>query len=355
MKDYKIVVINLGSTSTKIAYYVNDICQWKENIVHPANDLKDFQTIWDQQDYRKTAIVDFLTDKGIKISELDAVVSRGGHTHPIVGGLYRINQTMLDESGSEKYGNHVSDLGLKLAYGFTAQGPQAFTVDPPTTDEFEPLARYSGLPELPRHSRFHILNHRAVGKQYAKDIGKNYQDLNLVVAHMGGGISVAVHKKGKLVDGNNALDGDGPFSTNRCCSVPVGALVDMCYTGEYTQAQMRKKLNGNGGMMAYLGENDVRSVSERAAAGDEKCQEVLAAMYYQTAKEIAACASVLCGNVDAILLTGGIVNGADVVAALRERVEFIAPVVVYPGELEMQSLGLTTYAGLIGEEEIKEM
>lgn len=355
MKEYKIVAINLGSTSTKIAYYINDICQWKENIVHPADDIKGFQTIWDQHDYRKGAIVAFLGDKGIKISELDAVVSRGGHTHPIVGGLYRINKTMLEESGSEKYGNHVSDLGLRLAYGFTEEGPQAFTVDPPTTDEFEPLARYSGLPELPRQSRFHILNHRAVGRQYAKDIGKDYKELNLVVAHMGGGISVAAHKKGKLVDGNNALDGDGPFSTNRCCSVPVGALVDMCFSGEYTRAQVRKKLNGNGGMMAYLGENDVKAVSDRAAAGDEKCAEVLAAMLYQTSKEIAACASVLFGKVDAILLTGGIVNGPEVVAAIRERVEFIAPVVVYAGELEMQSLALTTYGGLTGNEEIKEM
>jgi len=355
MKDYKIVAINLGSTSTKIAYYHNDKCEWKENIAHAANDLKNFPTIWDQHDYRKTAIVDFLTNKGLKISNLDAIVSRGGHTRPIVGGLYRINETMLAESGSEKYGNHVSDLGLKLAYSFTSQGLQAFTVDPPTTDEFEPLARYSGLPELPRKSSFHILNHRAVGKQYAKDIGKNYNDLNLVVAHMGGGISVAVHKKGKLIDGNNALDGDGPFSTNRCCTVPVGGLVKMCYSGEYTYDQMRKKLNGNGGMMAYLGENDVKAVSELAKAGHEKCREVLDAMYYQTAKEIAACSSVLFGIVDAILLTGGIVNGAEVVAAIRERVEFIAPVVVYAGELEMQSLGLTTYAGLIGKEEIKEM
>lgn len=353
MKDFKIVAINLGSTSTKIAYYVNDICQWKENIIHPAEDIRNFQTIWDQHDYRKGAITNFLLDRGLKISDLDAVVSRGGHTKPLVGGLYRISNTMLEESGSEKYGNHVSDLGLRLAYGFAKEGPQAFTVDPPTTDEFEPLARYSGLPELPRHSRFHILNHRAVGRQYAKELGKDYKELNLVVAHMGGGISVAAHKKGKLVDGNNALDGDGPFSTNRCCSVPVGALVDLCFSGKYTCEQVQKKLNGNGGMMAYLGENDVKSVSDRAAAGDKKCAEVLAAMLYQTSKEIAACASVLFGKVDAILLTGGIVHGAAVVAAIRERVEFIAPVVVYPGELEMQSLALTTYEGLIGKEEIK--
>lgn len=355
MKDYKIIAINMGSTSTKIAYYINDSCQWKDNIIHPAEDLKDFATIWEQRDYRKHIIAEYLKDRDIQISGLDAVVTRGGHTHPIEGGLYRITPKMLEESASGKYGNHATDLGLKLTFDFGKEGPEAFTVDPPTTDEFEPLARYSGLPELPRKSSFHILNHRAVGKQYAKDVGRNYQDMNLVVVHMGGGISVAAHKKGRLVDANNALDGDGPFSTNRCCTVPVGGLVDLCYSGKYTHQEMRKKLNGGGGMMAYLGENDVKAVSDRANAGDKECEEVLAAMCYQTAKEIGACACALCGKVDAIILTGGIVNGKDIVAAIRERVEFIAPVVTYPGELEMQSLGLTAYGGLTGTEEIKEI
>lgn len=355
MKDIKIVAINLGSTSTKVAYYFNDTCEWKENIVHPAEELKGFATIWDQYDYRMEVITRFLKERGLQIEELDAVVSRGGHTRPIVGGVYRINEVMLADSASEKYGNHATDLGLRLAYGLSKQGPQAFTVDPPTTDEFEPLARYSGLPELPRRSSFHILNHRAVGKQYAADAGRNYADLNLVVAHMGGGITVAAHKLGKLVDANNGIDGDGPFSTNRCCSVPVGALVKMCFSGEYTHEQIRKKLNDNGGMMAYLGENDVKTVSERAAAGDETCAEVLDAMCYQTSKEIAACAAVLCGKVDAILLTGGIAYNQRIVSYIREHVEFIAPVMAYPGEYEMQSLGLNALAALRGEEEIKEM
>lgn len=355
MKEYKIVAINLGSTSTKIAYYVNEHCEWKENIVHPSEALQKFPTIWDQYDYRKAAITEFLEEKGIRIDNLDAIVSRGGHTHPNDGGLYRINEAMLTESKSEKYGNHATDLGLELAYGFSRKGPAAFTVDPPTTDEFEPLARYSGLPELPRKSSFHILNHRAVGRQYAKDAGKKYEELNLIVAHMGGGISVAAHRNGRLIDANNALEGDGPFSTNRCCSVPVGALVDLCFSGKYTQKEMHKKLNGNGGMMAYLGENDVKLVSEKAAAGNKKYAEVLAAMCYQTAKEISACAAVLYGKVDAIVLTGGIVHGQDIVDAIRERVDFIAEVHVYPGEYEMQALGLNALAGLKGEVEIREM
>ena len=327
MKDYQIAAINLGSTSTKIAYYFNDTCKWKENMVHPAEELRSFATIWDQYDYRMKAITDCLNQHGICIADLDAVVSRGGHTRPIVGGVYKINEAMLADSSSEKYGNHATDLGIRLAYGFSAQGPQAFTVDPPTTDEFEPLARYSGLPELPRRSSFHILNHRAVGKQYAKDVDRNYSEMNLVVAHLGGGITVAAHKKGKLVDANNGIDGDGPFSTNRCCSVPIGALVKMCFSGEYTYEQIRRKLNGNGGMMAYLGENDVKTVSQRAAAGDQQSAEVLDAMCYQTSKEIAACAAVLCGKVDAILLTGGIAHDKDIVNYIRNHVEFIAPVI----------------------------
>lgn len=355
MKDYNILAINLGSTSTKVAYYINEDCQWKENIIHAVDELKMYETIWNQYDYRKQAITDFLMQKEIAVSEFDAVVTRGGHTRPIMGGLYQINETMLSESASEKYGTHATDLGLKLAYGFSQEGPRAFTVDPPTTDEFEPLSRYSGLPELPRKSSFHILNHREVGKQYAKDTGKKYEDLNLIVAHMGGGISVAAHKRGKLVDANNALEGDGPFSTNRCCSVPVGALVDLCFSGEYTRQEMHRKINGNGGMVAYLGENDVKKVSEEAAAGNKKYAEVLEAMCYQTAKEIASCAAVHCGEVDAILLTGGIVYGKDIVRVIKKRVEFIAPVHEYPGEYEMQALALNTLAGLRGEQEIKQM
>jgi len=355
MKKYKIAAINLGSTSTKIAYYEDEICMWKENLVHPAEELKEYATIWDQYGYRKNEISKFLADQGIVISEVDAVVSRGGHTEPIVGGVYRITEKMLEQSASGKYGNHACDLGLKIAYSFRTEGPAAFTVDTPTTDEFEPLARYSGLPQLPRRSSFHILNHRAVGRQYAADHGKSYEDTNLVAAHLGGGISVAVHKKGKLIDANNGLEGDGPFSTNRCGTVPVGALVDLCFSGKHTYQEVKKMINGNGGMMAYLNENDVKTVSEKAVAGDKTCEEVLNAMSYQIAKEIAACAAVLCGQVEAILLTGGIAYDKGITDYIRKHVEFIAPVKLYPGEFEMQSLCLNALAALRGEAEIKEL
>lgn len=355
MKDYKIVAINLGSTSTKIAYYENETCVFKDNIDHPTETIRQFATIWDQFDFRKQAIEEYLKEKGILIKDLDAVVSRGGHTQPLIGGVYRINEVMLEQSASEKYGNHATDLGIKLAAEFAKKGPQAFTVDTPTTDEFEPLARYSGLPQIKRRSSFHVLNHRAAGKQYAKDIGKRYQDMNLVGIHMGGGISVAAHKKGKLVDANNAIDGDGPFSTNRCCAVPVGDMVKICYSGEYTYPQIRKLLNGNSGLIAYVGESDVRTVEARAAAGDTLCDEVLDAMCYQIAKEIGAAATVMNGQVDAIVFTGGIAHSKRIIGTISERVSFIAPIAVYPGEYEMQSLALNTLAVLRGEEEIKEL
>ncbi len=352
-KIYRIAAINLGSTSTKITYYENETCLLKDSIPHAAEELAPYSTIWEQEEYRKSAIEAFLNRNGIDPASLDAVVTRGGHTEPIHGGVWKINKTMLEQSRSEKYGNHVSDLGLRIAAKMGEElGIPAFTVDTPTTNEFEPLAKYSGLPSIERASRFHVLNHRAVGKQYAKDIGRPYEEMNLITAHMGGGITVSAAKHGKLVDATNGLDGDGPFSTNRTGGLPVGDLVKMCYSGQYTLAEMKRILNGKGGMVAYTGENDVKTMEERAAAGDAKADEIISAMCYQTAKEIAACAAVLCGKVDAILLTGGIVHSKKIVGILKERIGWIAPVEVYPGELEMQSLSLQTLAALRGEEEI---
>lgn len=351
----KIVAVNLGSTSTKIAYYEDETCILKDNIRHDAEVLKQFESIWDQLDYRTEQIEGYLNGKNIRIEDLDAVVTRGGHTEPITGGVYRVSQKMLEQSGSEKYGNHATDLGLRIVKEFSKRGPQAFTVDPPTTDEFEPLARYSGIPFMERRSSFHVLNHRAVAKQYAKDAGKKYEDLNLVSAHLGGGISVAVHKKGKLVDANNAIDGDGPFSANRCCTVPIGELIKLCYSGKYTYPEVRKLINGNSGLMGYLGENDAKTVEERAKAGDEKCREVMEAMCYQVAKEIGADATVVNGQADAILLTGGMAYSDWIVGMISERVKFIAPISVYPGEYEMQSLALHTLGALNGEIMVREL
>ena len=242
----QLAVINLGSTSTKIAYFQNDQCIFSESLSHKTEELLPFSNTWEQYDFRKNAILTCLSAHGVSLDELDAFVSRGGHTEPVHSGVYRITPKMLEQSKSMKYGNHASDLGIHLAYDLAGDKNCAFIVDSPCTDEFEPLARYSGLPELPRTSRFHVLNHKASARQYCRDHQVNYEDVNLVVAHLGGGISVAAHKHGKLVDGNNGLDGDGPFSTNRTGTLPVGALVDLCFSGRYTHQEIRRKINGLG-------------------------------------------------------------------------------------------------------------
>lgn len=353
---YKIVAINLGSTSSKLAYYEDDTCKIKTNIEHPAEEIKKYAAVLDQYRYRFEAINQFLEGNAINYRELDAIVSRGGHTRPIVGGSYRINDLMLAEVRSGKFGRHACDIGVLVAHEMAAEGRAIpMVVDPPVTDEFEPLARYSGLPEITRKSSFHALNQRAVGRQYARDIGVAYEELNLIVVHMGGGISVAAHKKGKMVDANNALNGDGPFSIDRTGSLPVGALIDMCYSGKYTLAEMKRKINGAGGMIAYIGENDVRSVSEKAAAGNAQYKECLDAMLYQVCKEIGSAAAVLKGNIDAILLTGGIVHSKYVTDYIEDRTGFLAVIHKYPGEYEMQALALGAYDVLRGADEIKEL
>lgn len=351
---YRILAINLGSTSSKVAYYQDETCLIKENIEHPVAELSCFQNILDQQDYRRASIEEFLCKNTIDPLSLDAVVSRGGHTHPISGGVYKINDIMLSEIQSGNFGRHACDIGVFIADSMAKQsGAEAFVVDPPVTDEFKPLARYSGLPELPRRSSFHALNQRAVAHKYAKQVGTPYEDLNLIVVHMGGGISVAAHQHGKMVDANNALTGDGPFSTNRTGGLPVGALVDLCFSGMYTKQEVKARINGKGGMIAYLGENDVKTVEAKALAGDKKYKECLDAMLYQTAKEIGASSAVLMGSVDAILLTGGIAHSQYVVRYLEDMVSYLGPLFVYPGEHEMEALAFGAYGVLNGTTEAK--
>ena len=349
MPEHKILVVNLGSTSSKVAYYLDERCVTTENIEHDAKALRDFGGVQQQFQYRYDAILDFLARIGVQPTELSAVVSRGGHTEPIEGGVYRVDEEMLAESMSMKYGFHACDLGLQIAFAMSRSGSLALTVDPPVTCEFEPLSFYSGLPEIRRKSSFHVLNHRAVGKQYAKDIGRPYADLRLVVIHMGGGISVAAHKGGKLVDANNALTGDGPFSTNRTGGLPVGSLIDLCYSGQFNREEMMRKINGQGGLAAYVGETDVKTLEQRAKAGDAAVAEALSAMCYQVAKECGAYAAALKGKVDAILFTGGISRSEYVTGIIRDHIAFIAPIVMYPGEFEMQALAQGAYEVLAGK------
>lgn len=351
----KLVVINLGSTSTKIAYFEDAKIVYASSLPHPAEEIQSFANNWEQYDYRKNAILGFMEEHHINLSELDAFVSRGGHTEPVHSGVYRITPKMLEQSRSMKYGNHVSDLGVRLAYDLAPNKQNAFIVDSPCTDEYELLSRYSGLPEMPRVSRFHVLNQKASARLYCRERNLVYDDINLVVVHMGGGTSVAAHKKGRLVDGNNGLDGDGPFSTDRTGGLPVGALIDMCYSGQYTHAQMRRKIKGQGGLMAYVHDTDVKTIEQKALAGDEDCKNALDAMIYQTAQEVGKKAVALKGDVNAIILTGGIAYGKYVTDLMKEYVSFIAPVYVYPGEHEMESLGEQSYEALMGKAEVFEL
>jgi len=351
---YKILAINLGSTSTKIAYYEDDKRIIANTIDHPTRDLKRFQGIFDQLEYRMTAIEAFMDCNGISKGELAAIVSRGGNTEPVEGGIYRINEAMLKQQASQIYGSHPANLGSKIAYDMCKDIEAIpLIVDPPVIDEFHPVARLSGHPLIPRLSSFHALSHKATARKYAKENGLKYEEINLIVGHLGGGISVAAHRRGRAIDVNDALDGDGPFSTNRTGSLPVGQLVDICFSGEYTYDDVKTMLQGEGGLIAYLGTSDVREV-EKMAKTDDKAALCLDAMIYQICKEIGAMASVLKGDVDAILLTGGIAHSKYVIDSIEESCSFIAPIAVYPGENEMESLAGGALRGLRGEENIKD-
>lgn len=353
MQIYKILGINLGSTSSKVAYFENDSCVVRETIQHSSTDLSQFNSFWEQETYRKDCILDFLKRNAIKVEELDAITTWGGHTKPTEDGIYRINDVLLKQVKSEKYGHHPCDLGPCIAFELAKK--EAFVVDPPTIDEMQSLAKFSGLKGIERKSRMQTLNQKAIAKRYARDISKEYQDLNLIIVHMGGGTSVVAHKAGKMIDTNNGLDGDGPFGANRSGTLPVGDVIDMCYAGEFSKQDMRKKITGKGGLVSYLAENDVRTIESKIASGDTYYKEVYDAMLYQTSKEIGSMATVLFGQVDAILITGGIANSVYAINEIRKRTEFIAEVIAYPGELEMESIGISTFHALIGKEKIKEL
>lgn len=351
----KIFAMNLGSTSTKVAYYEDETCIYKESISHNSEELKQYKTVFDQKEMRQQTILEYMKQHDIRLEELDALVSRGGQTEPVLGGVYEINQEYVDQAMSGNYGVHVCSVGSAIAYDLCKNSKmRALTVDTPSTDELEPLARYSGLKEIERVASLQTLNHKAMAKYYADSIGKDYRDLNLVVVMLGGGITVAAHQKGRIIDAPDGLEGDGPFSNNRCCSVPVGPLVKLCYSGKYDYKQMMKHINGEAGLLAYLQTTDIRDIQKRIQDGDDYAREVLEAMCYQTAKDIGGYATVLKGRVDAILLIGGMANSEFITSHIRERVEFIAPVVILPGEREMESLCLTSFEALEGKEEIKQ-
>ena len=350
-KDYKILVINPGSTSTKVVLFSNEQLLFEKKIEHSSKELSNFNKIIDQYHFRQDIILSFLKEKGINLSTLNAIVGRGGLLKPIASGTYRINEKMLEDLHRGVMGEHASNLGGLLAYGIAENlSIPSYIVDPVVIDEMKPVARISGMPEIPRISIFHALNQKAVARKAALDLGKKYEKLNFIIAHLGGGISVGIHCKGKVIDVNNALNGEGPFTPERSGGVPVGALVELCFSGKFTKDEIMKKIKGKGGLVAYLNTNDVREVEKMIKHGDKKAKLILEAMAYQVAKEIGAGATVLEGQLDAIILTGGIAYNNEFVNMVRDRVSFLSLVMVYPGEEEMLSLCEGALRVLKGEE-----
>lgn len=335
----KSLIINPGSTSTKIGVFEDENLLFEETLRHSTEEIAKYATIADQKDFRKEIIMNLLKEKNFDIKSLGMVVGRGGMLKPIPGGTYAVTDELLNDLKIGKQGQHASNLGGMLAREIGDEiGVPSFIVDPVVVDELCDVARYSGVPELPRTSVFHALNQKAVAKRYAKETGKAYDSLNLIVVHMGGGVSVGAHKNGKVIDVFNALDGDGAFSPERAGAVPVGALIKMCYSGQYTEKEVYKKFVGNGGFNAYLGTNDMRDVEKMVNEGDAKAKVIRDAFIFQVSKNIGSMSCVLKGKVDQIIVTGGIAYDKEVVAGLKEAAEWIAPFTVYPGEDELLAL-----------------
>ena len=351
----RVLVINPGSTSTKIGVYDELSLIYDETLRHSADEIGVYKTIFDQYKFRMDIILGVLEKASIPVESLNAIVGRGGLLKPIEGGTYIVNERLLEDLKEGVQGQHASNLGGIIAHEIAKPlGIPAYIVDPVVVDELEAVARISGHPELSRASIFHALNQKAVARRYAKASERKYKELNLIVAHMGGGISVGAHKQGRVVDVNNALDGEGPFSPERAGGLPVGSLVKLCYSGKYTQDEINKMINGKGGLVAHLGTNDGREVERLIDSGDKKAALVFDAMAYQISKEICSCAAVLKGKVDAIILTGGLSYGKRLVEAITERVSFVAPVEVYPGEDELLALAEGGLRVLNGQEKAKE-
>ncbi|MCK9256151.1 MAG: butyrate kinase [Bacteroidales bacterium] len=353
---YKILAINPGSTSTKIAIFENDKNIFLKNIKHSSEELKPFENITDQYEFRKNTILNELKDAGIDVNQINCIMGRGGLSKPIPSGVYKVNEEMKNDMVNSPLGEHASNLGALIADDIAKNlnNVAAYIADPVVVDEMEDIARISGHPNFERISILHALNQKATARRYARETNQIYEDLNLIVVHLGGGISVGAHKKGKVIDVNNALNGDGPFSPERSGTLPAGQLMSMCFSGKYTKAEIGLMLKGKGGFTAYLDTNDAYEVEMRAKQGDEKAQFISDAMAYQVAKEIGSCATVLKGEVDAIILTGGIAYNKQFCSFIDDMTKFIAPMKIYPGEDEMSALAMNGLMVLKGELKPKE-
>lgn len=361
----RILVVNTGSTSTKIGFYDAGEMLFEKNLTHSAEEVAQYKSVMDQGAMRRDAITDFLSEKGIALETIDISMARGGLITPIRTGVYEVNQEMRDALMSGKDGVHACNLSALIADDIAVEVNKAraekgieglcraYIADPPMADEMLPEVKVGGLPEFERRTLFHALNSRAMVRRYARSVGKTNKEVTVIVAHMGGGSSVSLHRNGLVIDTNDALGGDGPISPERAGSVPGFPLVEMCFSGKYTKDEVKKKLVGKGGAVAYFGTNDIRIVKQRASEGDAECAVFLKGFAVSVAKYIGSLATVVGGKVDAIVLTGGIANDKDIVSDIKNMVGFIAPVEVYAGENELESLAENGYGILAGEFEIK--
>lgn len=356
MDDFKILAINPGSTSTKIAVYRNAKSVFLKTIRHNTEELCKYCRIVDQFEFRKEIILKELREADIDINKICAVVGRGGLIKPIESGVYMVNERMKEDLMNCIRGEHASNLGALIADDIARSLPnaKAYIADPVVVDEMQPVARVAGHPKFERVSIFHALNQKAIARQYAKSLDKRYEELNLIIAHLGGGISVGAHKFGRVIDVNNALDGEGPFSPERSGTIPAGQLAQLCFSGDYTYDEIKKIITGQGGLVAHTGTNDAYEIEMKAKAGDPQIQLIQDAMAYNIAKYIGQMAVVLKGSVDGIILTGGIAHNPYLVDYIKEMVNFIAPVAVYPGEDEMQALAMNALMAIRGDVVVKE-
>ncbi|PTN04620.1 butyrate kinase [Mangrovibacterium marinum] len=350
-KKHYILAINPGSTSTKFAVYENERCVLNKTLRHSVEELSVYADIIEQFGYRKGMIIDALVEAGIEIDRIRHIIGRGGLTYPLESGVYQVDQQMLEHARQGIYGKHASNLGPIIADYIASQipGARAYIADPVVTDELDPLARITGHPKFEKRSIFHALNQKATARLHARKTGTHYEDLRLIVVHLGGGISVGAHLNGRVVDVNNALDGDGPFSPERSGGLPVGQLIDLCFSGRYSKDEIYRMVVGEGGYVAYLGTNNALDVRKRADDGDRQAQFIEEALTYQVAKCIGEMAAVLSGQVDAILLTGGMAYSDLLVGKIKQRVAFIAPIFVYPGEDELEALAMNALMVARGE------
>lgn len=350
MPKYRILAINPGSTSTKIALFENNELVFEQVLRHEAEVLDQFKELIDQYGYRKETILDFLKEKGVDISTLDAISARGGLIGPIPSGTYKINDKLVDRLTNNML--HSSNLAGLIANELSKEyGMPSFITDPVTTDELSEIARVTGIPGVTRRSQFHALNQKATAKRIAKQRGLKYNESNFIVVHIGGGVSIGAHMQGKVVDVNNAIDGDGPMAPTRAGAVPVDGVVELCFSGKHTKKEIIEFVSQKAGLSAYLGTSDVRDVQDMIEKGDKEAELLYNAMAYQISKTVGAMATVLKGKVDGIIITGGVAYSNQFVRLLKERIDFIAEVIVAPGEDEMLALAEGALRVLNKEEE----